>query len=62
MIKGWYTLKLTCGVQGCSAALYLTERDVGPARTLARAEGWTLRITADQCYCPDHKQSSTGRI
>lgn len=62
MIVGGYTLDLYCDVQGCEEHVRVSELTETGARKTARKMGWTVRITADECYCPGHKGRSGDRI
>lgn len=62
MIVGGYTLDLYCEVQGCKTHHGFGEATDGLARKAARAAGWTVKVTANECYCPAHKRSSGERI
>lgn len=54
MIVGGYTLDLYCDVVGCEARDTFAGHSAGAARAEARRCKWAVRMSKDECFCPDH--------
>ncbi len=62
MIVGGYTLDLYCDVEGCKEEAQFCAGVGTKARTLARKASWVVRMSTNECYCPEHKQSNRTRV